>query len=151
MPPSHPLTRGRWPSSRTLGWHAVDAAASGALGIAGRGSACERSLRGRRTTLWRTAKTCGPDFKPYVFLRRTDKTRKDQRLRRSWLKKKKPAQMRRAPIGPRPFVSASERHFRSSLGSGHRHARSACLKSATADGNYISRGTIRRALLREDR
>ena len=30
------LNEGRWPSSQTLGWDAVDAAASGALGIAGR-------------------------------------------------------------------------------------------------------------------
>ena len=40
----HPVPReGRSPSSRTLGWDAVDAAASGAQGIAGRASVCERS------------------------------------------------------------------------------------------------------------
>jgi len=40
---------GRWPSSRTLGWNAVDAAALGA-----------QVARGR-TMLKRTAKSCGPD------------------------------------------------------------------------------------------
>src|SRR3981189_1992841 len=49
---------GRW------AWDAVDAAASGAQVIAGRGfllmEACERSTARRRTALMRTAKPCGP-------------------------------------------------------------------------------------------
>ena len=40
----HPVPQeGRWPSSQTLGWDAVDAAASGANEIAGQASVCERS------------------------------------------------------------------------------------------------------------
>jgi len=47
VPPSCP-EEGRWPSSRTLGWDAVDAAASGALDAAGRDEPRERS-RARKT------------------------------------------------------------------------------------------------------
>jgi hypothetical protein len=42
LPPSCPI-EGRWPSSRTWGRDAVDAAASGVKRDAGRASACERS------------------------------------------------------------------------------------------------------------
>ena len=55
------LTRGVSRSSRTLGWDAVDAAASGARLRSQGGFGCERSgRRARRTTLMRTAKPCGP-------------------------------------------------------------------------------------------
>ena len=56
--PSRP-EEGRWPSSRTLGRVAVDAAASARKVIAGRFFR-ERSTARRRTTLTRTAKPCGP-------------------------------------------------------------------------------------------
>ena len=54
--------RGVSRSSRTLGWDAVDAAASGAQrhGRAGWRKACEPSTARRRTKLTRTAKPCGP-------------------------------------------------------------------------------------------
>ena len=39
------LNEGRWPSSRTLGWDAVDAAASGAQGIAGRFAVSDSQAR----------------------------------------------------------------------------------------------------------
>jgi hypothetical protein len=62
FPASHPSTRGVSRSSRTLGWDAVDAAASGAQrnGGAGWRKACELSTARRRPILLRTAKPCGP-------------------------------------------------------------------------------------------
>ncbi len=59
---SRPEEEGRWPSSRTLGWDAVDAAALSARKVAGQ---VERSVSGtehadERRLLW-TAKSCGPD------------------------------------------------------------------------------------------
>jgi hypothetical protein len=77
--PSRPA-QGRWPSSRTLGRDAVDAAASGAIAIAGRFSVSDHAARrtngastpppklrpaarGRLRDWWRllrTAKPCGP-------------------------------------------------------------------------------------------
>jgi hypothetical protein len=80
LPPSRPREEGRWPSSRTLGRVAVDAAASGARG-ARRAVIRERAPRaderrlnafamasvGRHSVGWsfwrrklRTAKPCGP-------------------------------------------------------------------------------------------
>ena len=56
--PSH--TEGRWPSSRTLGRDAVDAAASGAWSWSQGGlSSVSGTARGRPAML-RTAKPCGP-------------------------------------------------------------------------------------------
>jgi hypothetical protein len=55
--------KGRWPSSRTLGWDAVDAAAFGVKrdGRAGSGLSRtrEQSTARRRTMLRRTVKSCG--------------------------------------------------------------------------------------------
>ena len=52
-------TRGVSRSSRTLGWDAVDAAASGARSVRRAVSVSDRR-RARRTALMRTAKPCGP-------------------------------------------------------------------------------------------
>jgi hypothetical protein len=59
----HPVPQeGRWPSSRTLGRDAVDAAAPARTVIAGRASwpVSDHEAR-RRTALLRTVKSCGPD------------------------------------------------------------------------------------------
>jgi hypothetical protein len=60
---THPAPgEGRWPSSRTLGRDAVDAAASGVRRDRGADLSSVSDLRhARRTALKRTAKACGPD------------------------------------------------------------------------------------------
>jgi hypothetical protein len=58
----HPVPQeGRWPSSQTLGWDAVDAAAFCARRDRRAGYPRERSTASGREMLLRTAKSCGPD------------------------------------------------------------------------------------------
>jgi hypothetical protein len=58
--PSRPA-EGRWPSSRTLGRDAVDAAAPARLRRSQGGISVSDSRARRRTVLLRTVKSCGPD------------------------------------------------------------------------------------------
>jgi hypothetical protein len=52
--------KGRWPSSRTLGWDAVDAAVSGVKCVR-RAVSVSGQRHAGRTMLKRTVKSCGPD------------------------------------------------------------------------------------------